>query len=72
MKLEPGDKVWVTQHDGSTVRGWAEWDGEQWNAPCGVPYLLHELRGYLRPETIFHHKPNWLFMAEQLIAEGAM
>jgi hypothetical protein len=76
MKLNPGDKVWVTRGDGSEKTGWAEWDGECWLAPCSVPYYVGELSKYLSPYSYGHldemGRPNWMHMAEQLIAEGAM
>jgi hypothetical protein len=79
MKLEPGDKVWVTQEDDAERAGWAVWDGKFWTSPYGVRWSSSSLRAYvygnslrLKQDPTDDFGLGYEYMAEQLIAEGAM
>lgn len=72
MKLQKGDKVWVTLEDGALETGWVEWDGVVWLGPCGRTYSAGDLLLYLADPGWWTTRPNYHHMAEALIAEGAM
>ena len=77
MKLEIGDKVWVTQRDGACRTGWyvfsllsnqPSWEHEagDWFAGASVKELKRALKQY---PTICS---GYCHIAEQLIATGEM
>ena len=81
VKLEPGDKFWVTRRDGADTPGWAEWNGRCFLAPCGLRYWKADILCELRSVQVelkmdgcvpTHYLERWVFIAEQLIAEGSI
>ncbi len=84
MKLEPGDKVWITKWDGaehSTKSAlWAEWNGEVWLGcvrPTGpfrwdVNQLAFEMEDALLNELGDRQTDNVDHMIEQMLADGTL
>lgn len=67
-KLGKGDKIWIGKIDGANTAGWAVWNGKSFNAPCGLSYTRVELTYMLQK----NFKDGFLFMFEQLIADGGI
>ena len=85
MRLREGDKFFTTKRDGVCLPGWWVWeDGRFKNEknPDSFPMTVHELKHRLKTNSSWLHDGNYSphsdvvyafeFMAEQLIAEGAI
>ena len=74
IKLEVGDKVYVSKADGADPSGWAVFNGKGFKAPCGMIYQVrfcidiaeshaNEARSWLE---------NYHCMIEQGTADGTL